>query len=93
MDRYEIRVAGHLDQRRATSLGCEALRLLPGGDSLLCFRAVDQAALYGLLTRLRDAGLELVAAERVLAGDGGTAAHGPTEPIEGGSPCRTSTTR
>ena len=67
MDRYEIRVAGHLDQRRAKSLGCEELRLLPGGDSLLIFRAVDQAALYGLLTRLRDAGLGLIAAERMPA--------------------------
>ena len=65
MDRYEIRVAGHLDPRRARFLGCEELRLLPGGDSLLIFAAVDQAALYGLLTRLRDAGLELIAAERI----------------------------
>ena len=65
MDRYEIRVAGHLDQRRAHALGCEELRLLPDGDSLLIFAAVDQAALYGLLTRLRDAGLGLIAAERM----------------------------
>ena len=70
MDRYEIRVAGHLGQRRAHFLGCEELRLLPDGDSLLTFAAVDQAALYGLLTRLRDAGLQLVAAERVLASAG-----------------------
>ena len=75
MDRYEIRVAGHLDQRRAHALGCEELRLLPGGVSLLVFGAVDQAALYGLLTRLRDAGLELVAAERMLA---------PVEPVRRG---------
>ena len=67
MDRYEIRVAGHLDSRRARFLGCEELRLLPGGDSLLVFVAVDRAALYGLLTRLRDAGLELIAAERMPA--------------------------
>jgi hypothetical protein len=77
MDRYEIRVAGHIDQRRAHSLGCDELRLLPGGDSLLAFAAVDQAAIYGLLTRLRDAGLELVAAKRVLApAKGRTAAQG-----------------
>jgi len=66
MDRYQIQVAGHLDQRRAHALGCERLRLLPNGTSLLVFTAVDQAALYGLLTRLRDAGLELVGVERVL---------------------------
>ncbi len=65
MNRYEIRVAGHLDRRRAASLGCEGLQLLPGGESLLMFVAVDQAALYGLLTRLRDAGLGLVAAQRL----------------------------
>jgi hypothetical protein len=67
MEHYEIRVAGHLGQRRAQVLGCDALRLLPGGDSQLTFVAVDQAALYGLLTRLRDAGLELVSVERVVA--------------------------
>jgi hypothetical protein len=67
MDRYEIRVAGHLDQRRANSLGCEELRLLLGGASLLIFAAVDQAALYGLLTRLRDAGLGLISADRMPA--------------------------
>jgi hypothetical protein len=65
MDRYEIRVAGHLDRRRARFLGCEELRLLPDGCSLLVFAAADQAALYGLLTRLRDAGLEFIAAERI----------------------------
>jgi hypothetical protein len=67
MDHYEIRVTGHLDQRRARFLGCEELRLLPDGDSLLIFAAVDQAALYGLMTRLRDAGLGLIAAERIHA--------------------------
>jgi hypothetical protein len=69
MDRYEIRVSGHIDLRRARALGCGELSLLACGDSLLVFAAVDQAALYGLLARLRDAGLELVATARV--------AHGP----------------
>jgi hypothetical protein len=65
MDRYEIRVAGHLTWRRAAALGCDEVRLLPGGESLLTFAALDQAALYGILARLRDAGLELRAAERL----------------------------
>jgi hypothetical protein len=65
MDTYEIRVAGHLSRRRAKVLGCDGLQLLSDGASLLTFAAVDQAALYGLLARLRDAGLELLAAERM----------------------------
>jgi hypothetical protein len=65
MERYEIEVVGHLDQRRARAMGCEQLRLLPSGGSVLTFAAVDQAALYGLLGRLQDAGLELVAAGRI----------------------------
>ena len=81
VDRYEIRVAGQLSQRRAHALGCEELRLLPDGDSLLVLAAVDQAALYGLLTRLRDAGLELIAAKRT------------TEPSKEDPRCRRLTTR
>ena len=64
MARYEIRVAGHLDQRHTRFLGCEELRLLPGGGSLLILAAADQAALYGLLARVRDSGLGLIAVER-----------------------------
>ena len=40
---------------------------MPGDKSLLVFAALDQAALYGLLTRLRDAGLDLIAVEHVPA--------------------------
>ena len=64
MNRYEIRVVGHLDARRAHALGCSDCRWLAEGDSVLAFDAVDQAAIHGLLARVRDAGLELVALER-----------------------------
>ncbi len=67
MNRYEIRVAERLDPRRAHALGCEELRLLQGGGSLLLFAAADQSALYGLLARLRNAGIELVAVHRIVA--------------------------
>lgn len=65
MKRYEIRVVGHLDKRRARALGCEELRRLPVGDSVVGFAAVDQTALYGLLARLRDAGIALVSVRRI----------------------------
>jgi len=65
MEHYEIQVGCHLEPRRAHALGCELLRLLPDGRSVLTFAAADQAALYGLLSRLRDAGLLLVATRRL----------------------------
>ena len=65
MERYEIRVAGHLDVRRVRAFGCGELRCLPSGDSVLIFAALDQTALYGLFARLRDAGLALVSVTSV----------------------------
>ncbi len=66
MERYEIRVAGAMSPRRANALGCQ-IASLPLGGTVLAFAAIDQASLYGLLSRLRDAGLELVSVERVSA--------------------------
>jgi hypothetical protein len=65
MNRYEIRVVGHLDTRRAHALGAEAYRRLPDGGSVLVVSVIDQAATYGLVARLRDAGLELVSMARL----------------------------
>jgi hypothetical protein len=65
MDRYEIRVAAHLDQRRARLHGCQELRLLPGGDSRLAFAAVDQADRAIQLSRIEQG----VAEDRVCITD------------------------
>ena len=78
MNRYEIRVVGHLDARRAHALGAEDCRRLPDGDSILVVTAIDQAATYGLLARFRDAGLELVSIVRAVPG-----AVGPRGPADG----------
>lgn len=65
MNRFEIRVVGQLDPRRARALGVEECRWLPDGNSILVVSSLDQAATYGLLARLRDTGLELVEVRRI----------------------------
>ena len=57
---YEIRRAGHLDARRAARFDGLALRLEPDGTSVLSGPIADQAALHGLLQRVRDLGIPLV---------------------------------
>jgi hypothetical protein len=59
--RYEIRVRGHLDARRAAWFDGLSLTLERDGTSVLRGSVPDQAALYGLLTKVRDLGLPLIA--------------------------------
>ena len=56
----EIRVRGRLDPRWSTWF--DGLTLRPGGDgtTVLSGPVADQAALHGLLQRLRDLGLTLL---------------------------------
>jgi hypothetical protein len=61
---YEIRLAGHLDSRWAARFDGLALRLEPDGSTVLSGPIVDQAALHGLLQRVRDLGIELVSVTR-----------------------------
>jgi hypothetical protein len=57
--RYEIRVRGHLDQRWTGWFDGMSLSR-PGDGSTVIAGVVDQAALHGLLRRLRDLGLPLI---------------------------------
>jgi hypothetical protein len=63
--RYEIRLQGRLDPRWSTWF--EGLELTPGtdGTTVLHGPVADQAALHGLLARLRDIGLPLISVARV----------------------------
>lgn len=57
---YRIRVSGHLDDRWAEwPEGLSVVRD-ESGDTVLTVPSVDQAALLGLLRRLRDVGARLV---------------------------------
>jgi hypothetical protein len=58
---YEIRVAGHLSPQWMGWFEGLAVTLEENGNTLLSEPVVDQAALYGLLKKVRDTGLTLVA--------------------------------
>ena len=58
--RYEIRLKGHLDDRWADWFGDVVITLEDNGDTLLTGPAADQAALHGLLKRVRDLGMPLL---------------------------------
>ena len=57
---YEIRLEGHLGPEWTDWFECLTLTLEDGGESLLTCSVVDQAALYGLLRKVRDVGLPLI---------------------------------
>jgi hypothetical protein len=54
---YVIRIQGHLGSEWEEYFGGMTVRQEDNGDTLLTGPIVDQAALYGLLSRLRDLGL------------------------------------
>jgi len=56
---YEIRLQGHLDERWADWFDGLSITLEENGDTVLTGPVVDQAALHGLLKRVRDLGLPL----------------------------------
>ena len=57
---YEIRLKGHLNNRWADWFEGLTITLEDNGDTLLTGPVIDQAALHGLLKRVRDLGLPLV---------------------------------
>ena len=57
---YEIRVQGHLGPRWAAWFDGLSLTNEDDGTTVLRGSVVDQAALHGLLQKLRDVGLPLV---------------------------------
>ena len=62
---YQIRIKGHLGPRWADWFGGMTITLEDNGDTLLTGPVVDQAALHGLLRKVRDLGMPLISAIRV----------------------------
>jgi len=62
---YEIRLGGHLGAHWAALFGVPSLEHEPGGTTLIRDFVADQAALHGLLQRVRDLGLVLLWVGRV----------------------------
>ncbi len=63
--RYEIRVQGRLESRWAAWFDGMTLTAGSDGTTTIHGPVVDQAALHGLLRKLRDVGLPLLSVTRV----------------------------
>lgn len=63
---YQIRIKGHLGQQWTDWFDGLNIALEEDGDTLLTGSVVDQAALHGLLKKVRDLGMPLISVIRVV---------------------------
>jgi len=82
---YEIRVQGHVAPRLTERLAPLRPCREPDGTTTLTGPVADQAALHGLLRRMRDLGLALVSVARLGTPDAAPP-HDATEDDPGGPP-------
>jgi hypothetical protein len=62
---YQIRITGHLGPQWTDWFGGLTITLEDNGNTLLTGPVIDQAALHGLLKKVRDLGMPLVSVMRV----------------------------
>ena len=65
---YQIRIKGHLGRQWTNWFGGLTITLENNGETLLTGPVVDQAALHGLLRKVRDLGVPLLSVSRVEPG-------------------------
>jgi hypothetical protein len=66
---YQIRIKGHLGAQWSDWFDGLAIRWLVNGDTLLTGPLLDQAALFGVIKKVRDLGMALLAVNCMDAGD------------------------
>ena len=64
--RYHITVQGHLDQRWSVWFQGLTITNGPNGEAVIAGPIADQAALHGVLAKIRDLGLTLITVQRVV---------------------------
>jgi hypothetical protein len=62
---YQIRIKGHLGRQWADRFEEMSMTLEDGGTTVLTGPVVDQAALHGILRRIRDLGVTLLSVNSV----------------------------
>ena len=62
---YQIRIEGHLGYQWTNWFGGLTIALENNGETLLTGPVVDQAALHGVLKKVRDLGMPLLSVNRV----------------------------
>ena len=80
---YEIRVEGHLSSSWSDWLEGMSIRHEDSGETVLSGPLVDQAALHGVLMKIRDLGLPLVAVKRLKQRDTQASINQATEEEQG----------
>ena len=65
---YQIRIEGHLGSQWTDWFEGMAITLEDNGETLLTGPVIDQAALYGLLKRVRDLGMPLLSVNPIIPG-------------------------
>ena len=61
---YHITVNGRLDERWLRWLEGHTVEYLDDGKTLIVLTGVDQPALFGVINRIRDLGLELISVQK-----------------------------
>ena len=62
---YQIRIKGHLGREWADWFGGLTITLEDNGETLLTGPVVDQAALHGVLRKVRDLGMSLITLKKI----------------------------